>query len=238
MNSTSLTLYDFLNYEVIGAFMLLACNVSPNTIDSWMFFVCAFMVGLIVSKLNEESIWGRCSRNPKCLIKKAKEKLEKTKDDAEKNKYYEAYYRVLGDKVKDSIRILEAHFAFVRNLIVVDIVYFMLYMCRGKEFIPVLTAKRSLFCCCQNTPISDNIQISICPLIVTVLILLLGVVAQIAKEIGKSECSITMSIPMEGICWILFIIFCLLLLVIPLGFMYSLCSRECCIGCHRLFEQR
>ena len=56
--NTEVTLYDFLNYEVIGVLLLFICGFEPSdTIDNWPFFVVAFIAGLVFSKLAENAFW-------------------------------------------------------------------------------------------------------------------------------------------------------------------------------------
>lgn len=52
------TIYDFLNYEIIGCLILVLYYVSPLMFNSeWMLFVIAFIAGLVIPKLSENAFW-------------------------------------------------------------------------------------------------------------------------------------------------------------------------------------
>lgn len=178
MNGTTLTLYDFLNYVVIGALMLLTCNIKPNTINEWLYFVLAYIVGLIIVKLHENTIWYSCFRNPKCLIENGKRELTRTKSNPVLNQYYKEYYNLLGDKTSRTITILEAQFAFVLNLLI-PVVSFLLISCFCKERILWIFQNDNLVandnCCCCMQSLKDA-PICICPILLSIVVLSFGAI--------------------------------------------------------------
>lgn len=200
MNNTNLTLYDFLNYEVVGVLMLLACNIKPNTIDTWLFFIFAYIVGLIVSKLNENCIWSKCLRNPQCLIDEAERDLENIKTEPNKSRYYISYYRIFGNKVSDNIRILEAQYAFVWNLIIPTIVYVVMFAYCSERL-------NNIFNTTQN-------NICICPLAITIVILgiasvLTTIIENQRENVGQNCCMGCGYLLLIIISCLIFIAYCL-----------------------------
>lgn len=152
MNNITLSLFDFLNYEVIGYLMLRICNIVPKNDGDWLFYVIAYIVGLVVVKLNEKTPWSECMRNNRCFISKGNKSLRELKskkdaDNTRKYQYYKKYYHVLGDRVGNTISILESQYAFVWNLLVVLIVYSVEYLVCGKDMnslFPLFHLKSSL----------------------------------------------------------------------------------------------
>lgn len=119
-----LTFYDFLTYEVIGVLILVLCSVFPSMFFSeWMFFVIAFIAGFIFSKLSENAFWFKWIRNPECLIIKANKDLIRNIQDHIKYNYLSDYYTLSEKKTYDTVRVLEAQFAFVYNLCVLFSLY-------------------------------------------------------------------------------------------------------------------
>lgn len=174
MNSTTLTLYDFLNHVVIGALMLLACNITPYTTNEWFYFMLAYIVGLIVTKLHEKTYWWNSFRNPNCLIQNANIKLKRTKADDTKNQYYKNYYRVFKHKVNENISILEAQFAFLMNLMIPMIVFIVMFSVCKDRLIIIFSKDNYIInecnCCCQLLHTTNNV-ICVCPLALSVIIL-------------------------------------------------------------------
>lgn len=169
MDKTTLTLYDFLNYEIIGALMLLACNVKPDMINSWLYFLFAYVVGIIIVKLNENTIWSSLMRNPECIILMAKDNLTSTKNKPSLDSYFRDYYRVFEGKISDNIRTLEAQYAFVWNLIVPVCTYVFSFICKGG--------------CSHMIKIGKNdVQICLFPIALTASILIIGNVISFIKE--------------------------------------------------------
>lgn len=121
--STSLSLYDFLNCEVIGILILLLCGIFPET--SLFYFISAYIVGLVFSKLSENAFWTVWTRNPKKIIDKANQEFAKTQKDVTFNGYYKNYYNISRERCFNNIQILEAQYAFVYNLFLVNIIYLL-----------------------------------------------------------------------------------------------------------------
>ena len=118
--------------------MLRICNIVPKNDGDWLFYVIAYIVGLVVVKLNEKTPWSECMRNNRCFISKGNKSLRELKskkdaDNTRKYQYYKKYYHVLGDRVGNTISILESQYAFVWNLLVVLIVYSVEYLVCGKD---------------------------------------------------------------------------------------------------------
>ena len=136
--NTEVTLYDFLNYEVIGV-LLLICGFTPNDlIYEWAFFVFAFIAGLVFSKLAENAFWIKWTRNPKWAIDKGKKALEETKEKEWRHLYYIKYYKLSKESCYKTIQILEAHYRFVVNLLMLAVVCFSIgafELCGLKQFL-------------------------------------------------------------------------------------------------------
>lgn len=137
--NTEVTLYDFLNYEVIGVLLLFICGFTPNDlIYEWAFFVFAFVAGLVFSKLAENAFWTKWTRNPKWAIRQGIEKLNEKLNDNQKlsiydyllNDYYNDYYVVTKEPVYKTIQILEAQYRFVGNLVLLS--FICLFICDVK----------------------------------------------------------------------------------------------------------
>ena len=123
--NTEVTLYDFLNYEVVGILLLFICGFTPcDTIYEWLFFVFAFIAGLVFSKLAENAIWTKWTRNPKWAIDKGDKALEETKEKEWRHLYYINYYKLSKESCYKTIQILEAHYRFVVNLLMLAVVCF------------------------------------------------------------------------------------------------------------------
>ena len=195
MNSITLSLFDFLNYEVIGYLMLRICNI-PAQDDNWLYFVVAYIVGLIVVKLNEKAPWTLVLRNNNYFIK-GKNNLNNTKD----NEYYKQYYHVLGEKVGNTISILEAQYAFVWNLLFVVVVYFVTFLVRGGCLFGTINDKT--FACCNRLCLfcCDG-SVSLNPLFYSISILMLfralGFVFNFKEiSIRQKKCRIVLFILVE-----------------------------------------
>ena len=163
--NTEISLYDFLNYEVIGTLLLILCNIMPNTLSSfWLFFVFAFIAGLIFSKLAENAFWTKWTRNPKWAIRKGVETLNKHLNINQQisnysiNEYYRDYYRVSKEPSYKTILVLEAQYRFICNLMIVSLVCF--FVCLAGFSIDFENPIKSSFqddpikCCdCCSSPI-------------------------------------------------------------------------------------
>lgn len=145
--NTEVTLYDFLNYEVIGLLLLFICGFTPNDlIYEWLFFVLAFIAGLVFSKLAENAFWTKWTRNPKWAIRKGIEKQNEKLNDNQKisiydyslNNYYNDYYRVTKEPVYKTIQILEAQYRFVENLFLLSFVCLLIGVVMQKNLNSVI----------------------------------------------------------------------------------------------------
>ncbi len=123
--NTEVTLYDFLNYEVIGVLLLFICGFTPcDTIYEWVFFIFAFIAGLAFSKLAENAFWTKWTRNPRWAVCLGIEILNKKLDiehtvpfsDYSMNAYYADYYRISKEPIYKTIQILEAQYKFIGNM--------------------------------------------------------------------------------------------------------------------------
>lgn len=175
--NTEVTLYDFLNYEVIGVLMLFLCNITPQTISpNWLFFVYAFIEGFVFSKLVENSFWTKFTRNPKCIIKNARKKVFCAKKDGCLNRYYKSYYRISKIETYKTIQILEAQYTFVHNLLIVCIVYYIVVRFSRDYFNELFVSNESigLCSCCKQCVMKNTIPntINLMPIIVSNIILL------------------------------------------------------------------
>ena len=133
--NTEVTLYDFLNYEVIGVLLLFICGFTPNDLTyEWVFFVFAFIAGLVFSKLAENAFWIKWTRNPKWIICKGVEIVNKDisieddkiviNDYEKSNKYLKDYYRITKEPIYKTIQILETQYRFMENLLLLTVICF------------------------------------------------------------------------------------------------------------------
>ena len=215
MNSITLSLFDFLNYEVIGYLMLRICGFAPcqricNCAScqdgDWLFYVIAYIVGLVIVKLNEKTPWSECMRNNRCFIEKGNGALRKLKcgieeDNMKKYQYYKKYYHVLGDRVGNTISILESQYAFVWNLLFVVVVYFVTFLVRGGCLFGTINDKT--FACCNRLCLfcCDG-SVSLNPLFYSISILMLfrtlGFVFNFKEiSIRQKKCRIVLFILVE-----------------------------------------
>lgn len=142
--NTEVSLYDFLNCEIIGVLLLFICGFTPdNMMYKWSFFVYAFIAGLVFSKLAENAFWTRWTRNPKWAIKKGIEAVNRDMVDEKKIKiddymksmsnYIRDYYQVTKGSNYKIIQILEAQYKFVTNLVLLSIVCLFIDVTISKE---------------------------------------------------------------------------------------------------------
>ena len=133
--NTEVSLYDFLNCEIIGVLLLFICGFTPdNMMYKWSFFVYAFIAGLVFSKLAENAFWTRWTRNPVWAIKKGIEAVNRDIELIDEKKiiiddymnsmsnYIRDYYQVTKGSNYKIIQILEAQYKFVTNLALLSIV--------------------------------------------------------------------------------------------------------------------
>ena len=170
--NTEVTLYDFLNYEVIGVLMLFLCKITPQTISlTWLFFVFAFIEGFVFSKLVENSFWTKYTRNSPCLIKKARKIVHQTKKNRRLKSYYKSYYSISKNGTYKTVQILEAQYAFVHNLFFVCIAYLVVAWFHTDYFDDNIVG---LCNCCKQCVVNDSAtdSINLMPIIVSNVILL------------------------------------------------------------------
>lgn len=140
-NFSRLTLYDFLTMLLVGFLLLVPfCETGcgESFISGTLLLAASYIVGLCYHKILErlQSILG--FRNMKCMIRKAFRVTCKefphasglVKDmDKIKEPYYREYYRLMMKGCLGNIPVLEAHVAFLRNLIPIVIVYIVMSIC-------------------------------------------------------------------------------------------------------------
>lgn len=177
--NTEISLFDFLNYEIIGTLLLLLCNIMPNTLSpSWLFFVFAFIAGLIFSKLAENAFWTRWTRNPKCLLIEAKLDTRQSRRKRVLKNYYKDYYRLSRNATYKTVLILEAQYSFLYNLWLLLILYLiMIYYSEDSmiQFIESIKCGTFSIDCCKCCHVASNgclTSINFVPLIVVYLVML------------------------------------------------------------------
>lgn len=140
-NFGQLSLYDFLTMLLVGFLLLVPfCETGcgESFISGTLLLAASYIVGLCYHKILErlQSILG--FRNMKCMIRKAFRVTCKefphasglVKDmDKIKEPYYREYYRLMMKGCLGNIPVLEAHVAFLRNLIPIVIVYIVMSIC-------------------------------------------------------------------------------------------------------------
>ena len=131
--NTEVSLYDFLNCEIIGVLLLFICGFTPENMGyKWSFFVFAFIAGLAFSKLAENTFWTRWTRNPKWAIKKGIEAVNRDIEQDEEMIIIDDYMKSMGNYIRDYyqvtkgsnykiIQILEAQYKFITNLVLLSI---------------------------------------------------------------------------------------------------------------------
>lgn len=150
-NFGQLTLYDFLTMMVIGVLILAPVNVfseGARIADTTVFFIAAYIIGLCYHK-----ILGAATKkfsNIDCMIHRAFEDVRKkfcpnsmlcmdiVDDDIIKT-YYKEYYKLILKGSLGNIPVLEAHVAFIRNLILIILAYIVLLACECSNISTVIT---------------------------------------------------------------------------------------------------
>lgn len=128
--STSIGIYDFLNYLVIGAILsfIFVPWIPQNATTLVLWAIPCFIVGLIFHKVIE-SLIGKYTRNNKKLILSAfrKEAQYCDKKINESNsiekEYYRAYYSLLEKNLLGKIPELEAISSFFQDLFFIVLIY-------------------------------------------------------------------------------------------------------------------
>ena len=141
--STSIGIYDFLNYLVIGAILsfIFVPWIPQNATTLVLWAIPCFIVGLIFHKVIE-SLIGKYTRNNKKLILSAfrKEAQYCDKKINESNsiekEYYRAYYSLLEKNLLGKIPELEAISSFFQDLFFIVLIYtsFLLFRSNYRDF--------------------------------------------------------------------------------------------------------
>lgn len=134
--STSIGIYDFLNYLVIGAILsfIFVPWIPQNATTLVLWAIPCFIVGLIFHKVIE-SLIGKYTRNNKKLILSAFRKEAQYCDKKInepiliEKEYYRAYYSLLEKNLLGNIPRLEAISSFFQDLFFIVLFYtsFLLY---------------------------------------------------------------------------------------------------------------
>jgi len=143
------TLYDMLTMVIPGFLLLMLfplccpCWLTnfQNGTSIFMLFIACYIVGLIYHKAIE-SLFNKLNfrNNTKqiekmynkfcCDFKKDGEIIPKEKEKIQnKHQYYKAYYRLMNNNMLNNIPTLEAHVAFIRNLMPVLLLYIVALCC-------------------------------------------------------------------------------------------------------------
>lgn len=142
--STSLGIYDFLNYLVIGVIISLVfvpC-IPQNAGHLFVWGVVCLVAGLVFHKAIEDSI-GKQTRNNPDLIKLAFEDkanysdIKLDKPILMEKEYYRAYYYLQEKGQLNNIPELEAISSFFQDLFLVVLLYLVISV--GKSFILICT---------------------------------------------------------------------------------------------------
>lgn len=128
--STSLGIYDFLNYLTIGAILsfIFVPWLPKSTEELALWAIPCFIVGLIFHKVVENSI-GNYTRNNIDLIEEAyNDKISYCDFNIDKpcdteKEYYRAYYCLLSNEELGNIPMLEAISSFFQDLLCVITLY-------------------------------------------------------------------------------------------------------------------
>lgn len=132
MNIASrISLYDFLAMMVCG-YLLLFPFAGEEGRPEILFGIVCFVAGLIYHHAMERLFV--CCRNNPCLIRKCylsvRRQLGKrpAKSDGTAD-YLASYYRLMRNGALGNIPILEAHVAFIRNLLPIVVLYVVMICC-------------------------------------------------------------------------------------------------------------
>jgi hypothetical protein len=175
---TKTSLYDFFAMVIPGFLWLLLisfwCNwhftfagySTDSIIGGTLLFIACYTIGLVYHKLVER-ITNKCFRNNECSIK---DKWKKFKADYEedggtselntngsRHDYFTGYYALMKENMLYNIPVLEAQVAFLRNMVLITLVYIITYIYS--------------MCCC-GCSFCCHLPINPCCLVVALLILL------------------------------------------------------------------
>lgn len=128
--STSIGIYDFLNYLVIGAILsfIFIPWIPQNAATLVLWAIPCFIVGLIFHKVIE-SLIGKYTRNNKELIlstfRKEAQYCDKKINESNsiEKEYYRAYYSLLEKNLLGKIPELEAISSFFQDLFFIVLIY-------------------------------------------------------------------------------------------------------------------
>ncbi|MDE5612165.1 MAG: hypothetical protein K2I90_09135 [Odoribacter sp.] len=127
------TMYDFLTMVVSGFLILLLFTPMKGlSEESILFFVACYVVGMVYHKIVEKSL--SCVRNCKCFLKKSYARMDekfkiKEKMPFSEEEYLRGYYILMEKQCLNSIPVLEAQEAFVRNIIPILVRYIPVLGC-------------------------------------------------------------------------------------------------------------
>lgn len=155
--STSIGIYDFLNYLVIGAILsfIFIPWIPQNAATLVLWAIPCFIAGLIFHKVIESSI-GKYTRNNKELIlstfRKEAQYCDKKINEPIliEKEYYRAYYSLLEKNLLGNIPELEAISSFFQDLFFIVLIY------------TITSSFLSLYSICNNCVSQTNIDFSLC----------------------------------------------------------------------------
>lgn len=133
-----LTLYDFMTMLIIGALIVAPFSTVDGFVCTMVFLIISYVIGLCYHKILDWLQSLLKLRNNECMIRKAFEVVCKEFPSASslsndinaiKESYYREYYRLMLKGCLANIPVLEAHVAFIRNLIPVIIWYIVSLAC-------------------------------------------------------------------------------------------------------------
>lgn len=129
--ASKISLYDFLAMMVCGYLLLFPFAVQVEMAEILFGIIC-FVVGLIYHHAMECLF--ACCRNNLCLIRKSylsiRRQLGKRPAPSDgMPDYLASYYRLMQNGALGNIPILEAHVAFIRNLLPIVVLYIVMICC-------------------------------------------------------------------------------------------------------------
>lgn len=129
--SSKITLYDFLTMFVPGAIIQTFIVDIPSGGALLFWSISCFIIGMIYHRFIEWVCNCLGLRNsPKALLAAWKDFHNRLESTTETEKeYYRAYYYCFREKALGSVSILEAHQAFVRNILPLCIILLVLLCC-------------------------------------------------------------------------------------------------------------
>lgn len=157
--TSKLSLFDLLVYEAIGCMLLFMSGMMPIDFGkySWLFYILAYVAGLIFAKLNENGPLFLLLRNNSYIITTTKNELDET--TLIERLYIQRYYNLSEKKSFKTIQILEVQIAFLFNISILFFIAFILIKLTPEYTHRVIFKYThsqeniiSINCCCkQNT---------------------------------------------------------------------------------------